>query len=65
MGKILLTRHACGQGMVGNRQAVQSVIWLPTGDAFLSVEGSEIVKLDLYGKVLDTTSDKSSCPKWP
>ncbi|KAG1834776.1 WD40-repeat-containing domain protein [Suillus variegatus] len=33
---------------------VQSIAWLPRGEAFLSVEGSEVVKLDLNGNVLDT-----------
>lgn len=33
---------------------VQSIAWLPGGEAFLSVEGSEVVKLDLHGNVLDT-----------
>lgn len=33
---------------------VQSIAWLPAGEAFLSVEGSEVVKLDLNGNVLDT-----------
>ncbi|OJA11366.1 hypothetical protein AZE42_05152 [Rhizopogon vesiculosus] len=33
---------------------VQSIAWLPGGEAFLSVEGSEVVKLDLNGNVLDT-----------
>ncbi|KAH7928593.1 WD40 repeat-like protein [Leucogyrophana mollusca] len=32
---------------------VQSVAWLPGGEAFMSVEGSEVVKLDLNGRVLD------------
>lgn len=31
---------------------VQSITWLPTGDAFLSVEGSYVVKLDTNGKIL-------------
>ncbi|KAG2136654.1 WD40-repeat-containing domain protein [Suillus clintonianus] len=33
---------------------VQSIAWFPGGEAFLSVEGSEVVKLDLNGNVLDT-----------
>ncbi|KAH7907662.1 WD40-repeat-containing domain protein [Hygrophoropsis aurantiaca] len=32
---------------------VQSVTWLPGGEALMSVEGSEVVKLDLNGRVLD------------
>jgi len=33
---------------------VQSICWMPGGEAFLSVEGGDITKLDLTGKVLDT-----------
>ncbi|KAH9963011.1 WD40-repeat-containing domain protein [Russula dissimulans] len=33
---------------------VHSVLWLPGNEAFMSVEGTRIVKLDLTGKVLDT-----------
>lgn len=33
---------------------VQSISWLPGGEAFLSVEGSDVIKLDITGKVLDT-----------
>ncbi|KAF8835610.1 WD40 repeat-like protein [Paxillus ammoniavirescens] len=33
---------------------VQSIVWLPNGEGFLSVEGSDLVKLDLQGTVLDT-----------
>ncbi|KAI0301606.1 WD40-repeat-containing domain protein [Multifurca ochricompacta] len=33
---------------------VQSICWLPGGEAFMSVEGSDVIKLDLTGKVLDT-----------
>ncbi|KAH7927942.1 WD40 repeat-like protein [Leucogyrophana mollusca] len=32
---------------------IQSVAWLPGGEAILSVEGSNAVKLDLQGKILD------------
>ncbi|KAF8141847.1 WD40-repeat-containing domain protein [Boletus edulis] len=63
-GRILLTRltravkvwseDGVCKKTIDRQNTVQSVIWLPTGDAFLSVEGSEVVKLDLHGKVLDT-----------
>ncbi|KAF8842942.1 hypothetical protein BDN67DRAFT_925392 [Paxillus ammoniavirescens] len=32
---------------------VQAVAWMPGGEAFLSVEGSEVVKLDLNGNILE------------
>ncbi|EGO03920.1 hypothetical protein SERLA73DRAFT_102269 [Serpula lacrymans var. lacrymans S7.3] len=39
---------------IDRHRAVQSIAWLPGGEeAFLSVEGSEVIKLDLDGKVLD------------
>ncbi|KAF5369016.1 hypothetical protein D9758_002829 [Tetrapyrgos nigripes] len=31
---------------------VEAVTWLPKGDAFLSVEGNSVFKLDLQGKIL-------------
>ncbi|KAF8558609.1 WD40 repeat-like protein [Imleria badia] len=65
-GKILLTRltravkvwseDGVCKKTIERRNMVQSIVWLPTGDAFLSVEGSEVVKLDLHGKVLDIYS---------
>lgn len=33
---------------------IQSIVWFPGGEAFLSVEGNEVVKLGLNGDVLDT-----------
>lgn len=39
---------------IERQNGIQSIVWLPNSDAFLSVEGSEVVKLDLSGKVLDT-----------
>ncbi|KAJ4478616.1 hypothetical protein C8J55DRAFT_542716 [Lentinula edodes] len=33
---------------------VESITWFPGGEAFLSVEGSNVTKLDLKGKVLGT-----------
>ncbi|EIW78473.1 WD40 repeat-like protein [Coniophora puteana RWD-64-598 SS2] len=39
---------------IDRQRAVQSVAWLPSGNAFMSVEGSEVVQLDIHtGKVLD------------
>ncbi|KAF9225897.1 hypothetical protein BS17DRAFT_777834 [Gyrodon lividus] len=32
---------------------VQAIAWMPGGEALMSIEGSEVVKLDLNGKVLD------------
>jgi len=43
----------CRQTMDRNNP-VHSVIWLPGSEAFMSVEGTQIVKLDVTGKVLDT-----------
>ncbi|KAA1472517.1 WD40 repeat-like protein [Dentipellis sp. KUC8613] len=37
-------------------RAVQSICWLPGGEAFMSVEGGDVVKLDLTGKVLEKYS---------
>ncbi|KAI0262535.1 WD40 repeat-like protein [Gloeopeniophorella convolvens] len=34
-------------------RSVQSICWLPGGEAFMSVEGGDVTKLDLTGKVLD------------
>ncbi|KAG2351687.1 hypothetical protein BDR07DRAFT_1500637 [Suillus spraguei] len=33
---------------------IQSIVWFPGGEVFLSVEGNEVVKLGLNGDVLDT-----------
>ncbi|KAI0296480.1 hypothetical protein BC826DRAFT_1005402 [Russula brevipes] len=35
-------------------RSVQSICWMPGGEAFMSVEGGDVTKLDLTGKVLDT-----------
>ncbi|KIJ12052.1 hypothetical protein PAXINDRAFT_181666 [Paxillus involutus ATCC 200175] len=35
-------------------RTVNSVVWLPNGQGFLSVEGSDVVKLDPRGKVLES-----------
>ncbi|KAF5345574.1 hypothetical protein D9757_013441 [Collybiopsis confluens] len=34
--------------------SVESIVWFPGGEAFLSVEGSLVVKLSLEGKILDS-----------
>ncbi|KAI0763501.1 WD40 repeat-like protein [Trametes elegans] len=39
---------------IDRRRNVQSITWLPGGEAFLSVEGSDVTKLDLNGAVLAT-----------
>ncbi|KAF8496482.1 WD40 repeat-like protein [Russula emetica] len=63
-GTLLLTKLArsiklwtdmgvCRQ-TIDRNNPVHSVIWLPGSEAFMSVEGTQIVKLDLTGKVLDT-----------
>ncbi|EKM57477.1 uncharacterized protein PHACADRAFT_206381 [Phanerochaete carnosa HHB-10118-sp] len=38
---------------IDRRQNVQSIAWLPSGDAFLSVEGGYVTKLDTNGNILD------------
>ncbi|KAI0250713.1 WD40-repeat-containing domain protein [Lactifluus subvellereus] len=63
-GSLLLTKLArsiklwtdmgvCRQTIERNT-SIHSVRWLPGSEAFMSVEGTQIVKLDLTGKVLDT-----------
>ncbi|KIJ06708.1 hypothetical protein PAXINDRAFT_177738 [Paxillus involutus ATCC 200175] len=63
-GRILLTRltravkvwsedGVCKQ-TIERPVPVQSIVWLPDGEGFLSVEGSDVVKLDLLGRVLAT-----------
>ncbi|THH12742.1 hypothetical protein EW146_g7414 [Bondarzewia mesenterica] len=39
---------------IDRHRPVQSICWLPQGEALLSVEGGDVTKLDLTGKVLDT-----------
>ncbi|KAI6124581.1 WD40-repeat-containing domain protein [Pisolithus croceorrhizus] len=41
---------------INRKASIQAVTWLPSGDAFMTIEGSKIVKLDLNGKVLDKYS---------
>ncbi|KAH9952076.1 WD40 repeat-like protein [Amylocystis lapponica] len=36
------------------QQNVQSIAWLPSGEGFMIIEGSAVLKLDLNGKVLET-----------
>ncbi|CAL1699128.1 unnamed protein product [Somion occarium] len=38
---------------IERRTAIQSIAWLPAGEAFLSVEGENVTKLDLNGNVVD------------
>ncbi|KAL5523027.1 hypothetical protein ACEPAF_1294 [Sanghuangporus sanghuang] len=45
----------CRKTITRNR-SIQSIAWFPQGEAFLSVEESEVMKLDLNGKILDTYS---------
>ncbi|KIJ16615.1 hypothetical protein PAXINDRAFT_98453 [Paxillus involutus ATCC 200175] len=63
-GGILLTRLTRGvkvwsedgvcKKTIERQNPVQSIVWLPNGEGFLSVEGSDVVKLDLQGEVQDT-----------
>ncbi|OCH89316.1 WD40 repeat-like protein [Obba rivulosa] len=39
---------------IDRRRSVQSIAWLPGGEGLMSVEGSDVVRLDLSGQVLDT-----------
>ncbi|KAF8548780.1 hypothetical protein OG21DRAFT_1515937 [Imleria badia] len=62
-GRLLLTRFTRGlklwsedgvcKQMIDRFKTISSVVWLPNGQAILSVEGNEVVKLDLHGKILD------------
>ncbi|KAI0250714.1 WD40-repeat-containing domain protein [Lactifluus subvellereus] len=38
---------------IDRHRSVQSICWMPGGEAFMSVEGDDVTKLDLTGKVLD------------
>ncbi|KAI6012352.1 hypothetical protein EDC04DRAFT_2579829, partial [Pisolithus marmoratus] len=63
-GKILLTRLTRSvkvwtedghcKKTIERQSTVQSIVWLPNSEGFLSVEGSSVVKLDLAGGVLGT-----------
>ncbi|KAI6045140.1 hypothetical protein EDC04DRAFT_2560260, partial [Pisolithus marmoratus] len=39
---------------IERQSTVQSIVWLPNSEGFLSVEGSSVIKLDLAGRVLGT-----------
>ncbi|KAJ7598512.1 hypothetical protein C8J56DRAFT_168138 [Mycena floridula] len=61
-GNILLTKLARGitiwaedgvcKQAIDRPDTIESIVWLPDGKAFLSVEGSDVMKLNLFGKVL-------------
>ncbi|KAI0783765.1 WD40 repeat-like protein [Abortiporus biennis] len=53
-GVKLWTEEGVCKKTIDRKKGVQSVAWLPGGDAFLSVESSDVTKLDLSGKILDT-----------
>ncbi|TBU39880.1 WD40 repeat-like protein [Dichomitus squalens] len=63
-GNLLLTKLGRGvkvwtedgvcKKTIDRRRNVQSIAWLPGGEGFLSVEGSDVTKLDLTGTVLAT-----------
>lgn len=63
-GDFLLTKMARGMRIwttesgvcrrtIDRRRPVQSIAWFPQSEAFLSVEGSNVVKLDLNGNVME------------
>ncbi|KAF8903319.1 hypothetical protein CPB84DRAFT_1728396 [Gymnopilus junonius] len=63
-GKLLLTKMTRGikvwnaesgvcERTINRNAVIEVVTWFPHGEAFLSIEGSIAVKLDLSGKVLD------------
>ncbi|EPQ52299.1 WD40 repeat-like protein [Gloeophyllum trabeum ATCC 11539] len=39
---------------IDRHRAIHSVAWFPGGEAFMSVEGSSVIKLDLAGKIHDS-----------
>ncbi|KAF6743642.1 hypothetical protein DFP72DRAFT_1020164 [Ephemerocybe angulata] len=64
LGNILLTKLARGikvwtaedgvcQKTINRKRNVETVTWMPDGEAFLSVEESTVTKLGLRGEVLD------------
>ncbi|KAM5543424.1 hypothetical protein V8D89_002675, partial [Ganoderma adspersum] len=63
-GNLLLTKLGRGvkvwtedgvcKKTIDRRRNVQSIAWLPGGEGFLSVEGSDVTKLNLNGTVLAT-----------
>lgn len=50
--KLWTDRGICRQ-TIDRNASIHSVRWLPGSEAFMSVEGTQILKLDLTGKVLD------------
>ncbi|THH28595.1 hypothetical protein EUX98_g5601 [Antrodiella citrinella] len=52
-GVKLWTEEGVCKKTIDRKKSVQSVAWLPGGEAFLSVEGDSVTKLDLSGNVLD------------
>ncbi|KAL5499109.1 hypothetical protein ACEPAH_1627 [Sanghuangporus vaninii] len=54
--KIWTTDSGVCRKTITRNQSIQSIAWFPQGEAFLSVEESEVMKLDLNGKILDTYS---------
>ncbi|RDB27816.1 hypothetical protein Hypma_002286 [Hypsizygus marmoreus] len=63
-GNMLLTKLARGikvwtaeEGVckktIDRKTNVESIAWFPDGKTFISVEGSDVTKLDLTGKILD------------
>ncbi|KAE9402799.1 WD40 repeat-like protein [Gymnopus androsaceus JB14] len=48
------TQDGVCQRTIDRPAYVESITWFPGGEAFLSVEGSKVAKMDLKGKVLGT-----------
>ncbi|THH11409.1 hypothetical protein EW145_g660 [Phellinidium pouzarii] len=68
-GDLLLTKMVRGMKIwaadsgvcrktIDRQKSVQSVAWFPQGEAFLSVEGSNVKKLNLNGEILDAFTFK-------
>ncbi|KAI5118541.1 hypothetical protein M0805_008482 [Coniferiporia weirii] len=64
-GDLLLTKMVRGMRIwtadsgvcrktIDRQRSVQSVTWFPQGEAFLSVEDSNVTKMDLNGKIIET-----------
>jgi len=52
-GIAIWTSEGERRATINRGRAVESVTWLPHGEAFISVEGADVRKLDLEGKILD------------
>ncbi|TCD66908.1 hypothetical protein EIP91_000747 [Steccherinum ochraceum] len=52
-GVKLWTEEGVCKRTIDRKQSVHSVAWMPGGEAFLSVEGEIVTKLDVSGHVLD------------